>query len=231
MRIAVTRVREAQAPLGVTRSFLLPTIDGTAAVRRARVSQEHFLPSPSTVSPEDNTFALGLVLDWEADVWGRIRRETEAARAELLSTAWGRRAVLVTVIARVTSAYCTLRDLNSELEIAQRTLASRQQSLRLTQLRLERGVSTGLDVRQAETLVYGAATTLPALEREIVQTENAIRLLLAQPPGDIVRGRTLTEQPAPPDIPGGCQRRCSSGALICAPLKSAWSPPIRKSVR
>ena len=165
------------------------------------MSQERFLPPPSTVSPEDNTFVLGLVLDLEADVWGRIRRETEAARAELLSTEWGRRAALVTVIARVASAYFTLRDLDSELEIAQRTLASRQQSLRLTQLRQERGVSTGLDRRQAETLVYGAATTMPALERQIVQTENAIRPLLAQPPGGILRRRTLTEQPVPPDIP------------------------------
>ena len=107
------------------------------------------------------------------------------------------------MISQVASAYFALRDLDSELEIAQRTLASRQKSLRLTQLRLEQGVSTGLDVRQAETLVYGAAVTIPDLERQIVQTENAIRLLLAQPPGDILRGRTLTEQPAPPEIPAG----------------------------
>jgi outer membrane protein, multidrug efflux system len=203
VRIAVTRVLEAQAQLGVTRSFLLPTIDGTAGVARQRVSQENFIPIPSGVSPEGNAFALGLALNWEVDVWGRIRRETEAARAELLSTEWGRRAVLVTVISQVASAYFALRDLDNELEIAQRTLASRQKSLRLTQLRLERGVSTALDVRQAETLVYGAAATIPDLERQMVQTENAIRLLLAQPPGDILRGRTLTEQPAPPEIPAG----------------------------
>ena len=203
VRTAVTRVLEAQAQLGVTRSFLLPTVDGTAGVARQRASQENFIPIPPGVSPVGNAFALGLALNWEADVWGRIRRETEAARAELLSTEWGRRAVLVTVISQVASAYFALRDLDSELEIAQRTLASRQQSLRLTQLRLERGVSTGLEVRQAETLVYDAAATIPALERQMIQTENAIRLLLAQPPGDILRGRTLTEQPAPPEIPAG----------------------------
>jgi multidrug efflux system outer membrane protein len=203
VRIAVTRVLEAQAQLGVTRSFLLPTIDGTAGVARQRLSEENFIPIPSGVSPEGNAFALGLLLSWEADIWGRIRRETEAARAELLSTEWGRRAVLVTVISQVASAYFALRDLDSELEIAQRTLALRQQSLRLTQLREERGVGTNLDVRQAETLVYGAAATIPDLERQIVQTENAIRLLLAQPPGDILRGRTLTEQRVPPEIPAG----------------------------
>ena len=154
VRIAVTRVLEAQAQLGVTRSFLLPTVDGTAEVGRDRVSQESFIPIPSGVSPVGNTFALGLALNWEVDVWGRIRRETEAARAELLSTEWARRAVLVTVISQVASAYFALRELDDELEIAQRTLASRQKSLRLTQLRLEQGVSTGLDVRQAETLLY-----------------------------------------------------------------------------
>ena len=203
LRIAVTRVLEAQAQLGVTRSFLLPTIDGTAGVARRRLSEENIIPVPEGVSPTGNAFALGLLLSWEADVWGRIRRETEAARAELLSTEWGRRAVLVTVIATVASSYFALRDLDSELEIARRTLAVRQESLRLTQLREEHGVGTNLDVRQAETLVYGAAATIPDLERQMVQTENAIRLLLAQPPGDILRGRTLTEQPAPPEIPAG----------------------------
>ena len=203
LRIAAARVLEAQAQLGVTRSFLLPTIDGTAGVARQRVSEENFIPVPSGVSPTGNAFALGLALNWEADVWGRIRRETEAARAELFSTEWGRRAVLVTVISQVASAYFALRDLDSELEIAKRTLASRQQSLRLTQLREEHGVGTNLDVRQAETLVYGAAATIPEIERQMVQTENAIRLLLAQPPGDILRGRMLTEQPIPPEIPAG----------------------------
>ena len=161
VRIAVARVLEAQAQLGVTRSFLLPTVDGTAAVARDRVSEERFMPLPSGVSPEGNTFALGLALTWEVDVWGRIRRETEAARAELLATEWARRAVLVTVISQVASAYFALRELDDELEIAQRTLASRQKSLRLTQLRLEQGVATRLDVRQAETLLYTAAATIP----------------------------------------------------------------------
>jgi multidrug efflux system outer membrane protein len=106
-------------------------------------------------------------------------------------------------MSQVASAYFTLRELDNELEIAQRTLASRQKSLRLTHLRLEQGVSTRLEVRQAETLLYTAAATIPLVERQIVQTENAIRLLLARPPGDILRGRTLTEQPIPPEVPAG----------------------------
>jgi multidrug efflux system outer membrane protein len=203
VRIAVARVLEAAAQLRVTRSFLLPTVDGTASVARDRVSEESFGAPPAGVSLEGNTFAMGLALTWEVDIWGRIRRETEAARAELLAAEWGQRAVLVTVISQVASAYFALRALDLELEIAQRTLTSQQQSLRLTQLRLEQGVATRLEVRQAETLLYTAAATIPLVERQLVQTENAIRLLLAQPPGEILRGRTLTEQPIPPEIPAG----------------------------
>jgi multidrug efflux system outer membrane protein len=203
VRIAAARVLETAAQLGVSRSFLLPTVDGAATVARDRVSEERFLPPPPTASPEGNTFALGLALTWEVDIWGRIRRQTEAARAELLAAEWAQRAVLVTVISQVASAYFTLRELDNELAIAQRTLASRQHSLRLTQLRLDQGAATRLDVRQAETLLYTAAATIPLVERQIVQTENAINLLLAQPPGDILRGRTLTEQPIPPEIPAG----------------------------
>ena len=107
------------------------------------------------------------------------------------------------MISQVASAYFALRELDNELEIAQRTLASRQKSLRLTQLRLEQGAATRLEVRQAETLLYTAAATIPLVERQLVQTENLIRLLLAQPPGDILRGRALTEQPIPPEIPAG----------------------------
>jgi len=203
MRVAAARVLEAAAQLGVTRSFLLPTVDGTAEVSRDRISQERFLRPPAGTSPEGNTFALGLALTWEVDIWGRIRRQTESARADLFAAEWTQRAVLVTVISQVASAYFTLRELDDELAIAQRTLASRQKSLNLTQLRLDNGVATRLDVTQAQTLLYTAAATIPLVERQIVQTENAIRLLLAQPPGDILRGRILTEQPIPPEVPAG----------------------------
>ena len=109
MRIAAARVLEAAAQLGVTRSFLLPTVDGTAEVGRDRVSEARFLPPPPGGSSVGNTFALGLALTWEVDVWGRIRRQTEWARADLLAAEWARRAVLVTVISQVASAYFVLR--------------------------------------------------------------------------------------------------------------------------
>jgi multidrug efflux system outer membrane protein len=202
VRIAAARVLEAAAQLGVTQSSLLPAVDASAGVKRERVSQENFIPIPPELS-QGNTFSLSLALTWEVDIWGRLRRQTEAARAALLAAEWAQRAVLVTVISQVASAYFTLRELDNELAIAQRTLASRQHALTLTQRRMQAGAGTLLDVTQAQTLLHTAAVTIPLVERQIVQTENAIRLLLAQPPGAILRGRTLTEQPIPPEIPAG----------------------------
>jgi outer membrane protein, multidrug efflux system len=201
VRIAVGRILEAQAQLGITRSFLFPQLDARGTASHDRISEERFnIPSGQA---ESNTLLLGLSLIYEIDLWGRLRRNTEAARAELLSTEWARRAVLVTLVAEVASAYFALRELDLDLEIAKRTFASREKSLRLTRARLERGVATRLDVRQAETLLYTAAARIPDLERLITQTENAISLLLARPPGDIRRGLPLTQQPLPPEIPAG----------------------------
>jgi NodT family efflux transporter outer membrane factor (OMF) lipoprotein len=152
---------------------------------------------------EGNTFLLGLSLFYEIDLWGRLRRETEAARAELLSTEWAQRAVLVTLVADVARAYFELRELDLDLEIAHRTFTSRERSLRLTRARQEQGVATRLDIRQAEQLLYTAAARIPDLERLITQKENEIRLLLGMPPGDIPRGLPLTEQAFPSEVPAG----------------------------
>jgi multidrug efflux system outer membrane protein len=146
---------------------------------------------------------LGLSLFYEVDLWGRLRRETEAARAELLSTEWAQRAILVTLVADVARAYFELRELDLDLEIARRTFASREKSLGLTRARQEQGVATRLDIRQAQQLLYTAAARIPDLERLITQKENEIRLLLALPPGDIRRGLPLTEQLLPREIPAG----------------------------
>jgi outer membrane protein, multidrug efflux system len=202
VRIAVARILEARAQLGITRSFLFPQLDGRGTVSHERISGERFLTPPDGQN-EGNTLFLGLSLFYEIDLWGRLRRETEADRAVLLSTEWARRAVLVTLIADVARAYFELRQFDLDLEIAKRTFASREKSLRLTQARLEQGVATRLDVRQAEQLLYTAAARIPDLERLIAQKENEIRLLLALPPGDIRRGLPLTEQALPPEVPAG----------------------------
>src|SRR6185312_17080501 len=121
------------------------------------------------------------------------RRATEAARAQLLATEWGRRAVLTTLVSQVSGAYFGLRALDLELDISRRTLASRQESLQLTQARERGGATSLVDVRQAEQLVYSASGEIVTLEREIEQQENFINALLGNNPGPIARGRALTE--------------------------------------
>ncbi|MBO0719937.1 MAG: efflux transporter outer membrane subunit, partial [Blastocatellia bacterium] len=142
-------------------------------------------------------------LSFEIDLWGRLRRATEAARADLLASDENRKAVITTLVGDVSSAYFDLLELDMELEIAKRTLATRQESLRLIQVRQQGGVATLLDVRQAEQLVYTAAQTIPDIERLIEQRENQISLLLGKNPGDIVRGRRLIDQEQPPEVPPG----------------------------
>jgi multidrug efflux system outer membrane protein len=140
---------------------------------------------------------------WELDFWGKFRRATESARAQLLAAEWGRRAVMTTLVSQVAGAYFNLRALDLELDISQRTLASRRESLQLAQVREQGGATSLVDVRQAEQLVYGATGEIATLERQIAQQENFISLLLGANPGAITRGRPLTDQPHPIDVPAG----------------------------
>jgi multidrug efflux system outer membrane protein len=140
---------------------------------------------------------------WNLDFWGQYRRATEAARASLLASEWGRRAVLTTVVANVATAYFQLREYDLELDIAQRTLVSRQKSLTLTQTLAAGGATSMVDVRQAQQLVETAAETIPNVEREIQQEENAISILLGENPAGISRGLQLIQEPLPPDVPAG----------------------------
>jgi len=140
---------------------------------------------------------------WDLDFWGKYRRATEAARANLLATEWGRRQVMSSLVSDVAAAYFELRAYDLQLEIAKRTLASRQDSLKLTKTLADGGSGTMMDVRQAEQLVAEAAETIPDLERRIQQQENLISTLLGNNPGPIARGMKLTEQPHLPEVPAG----------------------------
>src|SRR4029079_7168405 len=134
---------------------------------------------------------------------GRKKKATEAARADLAGTEEERRVVLTTIVADVATSYYNLRELDFELEIAKRTLDSRRESLRIINLRQQRGVSNMLEVRQAEELVYNATETIPALEKSIEQQENFLSLLVGKNPGPITRGFALTEQQMPAAVPAG----------------------------
>jgi outer membrane protein, multidrug efflux system len=199
MRIAAARVMQAQAQLGVTRSDQFPSASVGADIyseRNAKVSK--LFPAY-----EVNAGDVNLSVIWNLDFWGKYRRQTEAARAQLLATEWGQRAVLSSLVANVATAYFQLRALDGQLDISRRTLASRQQSLTLTQVLDRNGSASGLDVSQAEQLVYTASQTIPDLERQIQQEENLLSILLGENPGGIARGLALTEQPLPQDVPAG----------------------------
>ena len=155
--------------------------------------------------PAVDTSSLGanLSLAWELDFWGKFRRATEAARANLLATEWGQRAVMTSLVSNVATSYFQLRELDLEMEISKQTLSTRQESLRLVKVRAQGGVTSLMDVRQSEQLVYGAAASIPDLERRIEQQENFISILLGKNPGPIVRGRPLVANAIPPTVPAG----------------------------
>jgi multidrug efflux system outer membrane protein len=199
VRIAATRVLEAHAQVGITRADQLPSASLGANI----YSQQNAKVSNLFPEYDVNAGQLNLSVIWNLDFWGKYRRQTEAVRAQLLATEWGRRAVLSSLVANVATAYFQLRALDSELEISQRTLASRQQSLKLTHVLESNGSGSGLDVSQAEQLVYTASETIPDLERQIQQQENVLSILLGENPQSIPRGRSITEQPAPEAVPAG----------------------------
>ena len=185
LRIAASRVVEAHAQVGVAQSFLYPQISGQAGYNRVGVSRNQFLGPLSGTSRNGDDFQLGAGLGWELDFWGKFRRGTEAAQAQLLATEEARWTVL------------------HALEVSKRTVASRKVSLQLVQYRRDGGVASGIDVLQAESLLAGAQATIPDLERQIEQAENRIALLLGETPGAIRRGRSLAQQAIPPTIPAG----------------------------
>jgi len=203
---AAARVEAERASLNISRSNLYPSLAVGANVAVNRPSRDGTLPlSPAFVPNQNRTFgeaALAL-LSYEVDIWGRLRRANEAALADLLAAEEARKAVITTLVGDVATAYFNLRELDYELDISKRTLASRRESLNLIKIRLAGGIATQLDLRQAEQLVASAAEVIPDLEQQISQTENLIKLLLAENPGPIARGQDLIEQPMPPQVPPG----------------------------
>lgn len=204
VRQAVANIDAARANLGITRSEQYPQIYASGDVVNQRQSRTSNVDIPEPFR-RDRSFGNVLLnlLNFELDIWGRLRKQTAAARADLLATEEARRAVITTIIGDVATAYFTLRELDYELEISKRTLASRQESLRLISLRQQRGVSTMLEVRQAEELVYDATEVIPALERGIEQTENFLSFLTGKNPQPVARGLSLTDHIIVPAVPAG----------------------------
>lgn len=198
VRIAAARVLAAQAQVGITRADQLPS--ATAGGSGTNQRNPAMGPIPSF---EQTIGRVTASATWELDFWGRYRRATEAARARLLASEWARQEVNATLVANVANAYFQLRELDLELDVTKRALASRKESLQLTQTLEEHGINSILDVRQAEQLVYTAAAEIAALERRIEQQENLLSILLGNNPAAIPRGIELTGQLHAPEVPAG----------------------------
>jgi multidrug efflux system outer membrane protein len=192
IRIAAQRVLQAQGQLTATRSALFPQLDGQATAARTGVN-----------SPIESSAGVFGVASWEIDLFGKLRRANEAARADLLSVEENQKAVMQELVARVASAYFDLREYDSEIDYVRESITTREESVKLVTAREVGGVGSLLDVDQAKTLVQSAQANLAQLEMAQEQTENLIDFLLGRPPGPVVRGRTLVDQPQPPAVPAG----------------------------
>ena len=187
VRTAIATIAEFRAEYGVTKGAYFPQIDAMGAGGR-----EKLVITPG--SPVAfNVVQATANLQWELDFWGRLRRNSQAARAEYLASEEGRRSVLLTLVSDVATGYLQLRELDLDLEISKRTLASRQETLRLALKRYQQGLISELDVRQFESEVNSSAVQIADFERQIAQQENAISVLLGRSPGSIPRGESLTE--------------------------------------
>jgi outer membrane protein, multidrug efflux system len=198
VRIAASRVAQAQAQLTITRSNELPSAGVVVEGNGTRAAASKFFGAYDT---SDTTIAPAF--QWNLDFWGKYRRATESARDQLLASDWAQKEVVSTLIANVASAYFTLREQDLEANISQQTLSSDQDSLRLTQLLSDQGRTSLLDVRQAEQLVFAASGSITTIQKQTAEQENYISILIGQNPGDVTRGLDLTAQPHDPQVPAG----------------------------
>jgi multidrug efflux system outer membrane protein len=194
LQLAAERISAARAQVTVTRSSLFPQVQAGGDFSGGK--------DPSTQS-KYNILALTADAAFQLDLFGRLRRATEASRAQLLATEDARNTVILTLVSDVASDYFTLLQLDLELQITRDTVKTQEDSVKLTRLRLDHGVATKLDVLQSQQVLDTANAQIPDLERQIGQEEDAISILLGHYPEGVRRGRPLVEQPLPPEVPPG----------------------------
>lgn len=198
LRIAAERIEIARAQYGFERSALFPTVVGDASYARGRQ------PAGAATNSIVESSSLGLAMpSWEIDLWGRVRSATEAARRQLLSAEETRRALYISLIGQVASAYLTLIDLDTQLGVAHSTVEARAESLRVVKARFQGGITSASDFRQAESNLAGAEAAIAAIERARSQAENALSVLVGRNPGPIARTRGALAIATPPRLPAG----------------------------
>jgi outer membrane protein, multidrug efflux system len=193
LQLAVAQVEQQRALLGVTRSQYYPQVayDGNISGQK------------SLNIPNHTYYSYSFSAFWEIDLFGKIRKMTEAQRAVYFSSEEARRDVRLLVMSEVAQGYFQLRALDAQLEISHRTVKSFQDTLDIFQHRLEGGYSSALETSRAQAALSNVAATIPDLERQVVAQENALDLLLGRNPGPIARGVALADQYEPPEVPAG----------------------------
>ena len=200
VKIAAANVEQAAGVLSTTRAPLYPQVNYQGDAARQRFSQNTAIPIGST-NPANNYQVLAGAT-WEIDLWGRVRRLTEAAQANLLATEEARRGVILSLVATIGSSYLQLRGLDEQLVISNRTLDTYRESLKLFELRFKHGQISQMNVEQVKVQYQTAAAQIPLIKIQIAQLENAISILLGNNPGPIPRGKTLSQLQIP-EIPAG----------------------------
>jgi multidrug efflux system outer membrane protein len=204
LRTAVASVEQARALAAAARGAFFPSIGYQGEIQRARGGAfGSVFVIPGQPTPTRSSFVGLFTASWELDIWGRIRRQYEAARAQFLGTEEARRGVLLSLVSNVAQAYFQLLELDAQLDIAKRNTASFQGSYNLFQRRLQFGLASTLETSRAEGALGSTASTIPDLERQIAAQENQISVLLGQNPGPIPRGTPLFEQAVVPEVPAG----------------------------
>jgi multidrug efflux system outer membrane protein len=196
LQLATERITAARAQLTVTRSSEFPQVTASGVG-----TNEHAFAGGFPVRTKYGTYAADAT--FQLDLFGRLRRATEAARAQLLATEYAQKTQILTLVSDVASDYFLLLALDLQLQIARNTVATQQESVRLTTLRVEHGVATRLDVLQAQQVLDTANAQIPEFERQIGELEDAISILLGDYPHGVARGRPLADQPIPPEVPAG----------------------------
>lgn len=201
LAIAAARVSEARARYGFTHADQFPVVNLGIDALRFRTSGQ---VADTPASGDTNNYFSGRIdAFYEVDLWGKYRRASEAARAELLQSEMSRQTVVLSLVSDVASSYVLLLDLDNRLKIARTTLQARTDYLRIITARFDKGIVSALDVRQAEIQQSIAAAAIPEFERQVAETEDLIRILLGRFPGDVPRGRSVYDAILPPDIPAG----------------------------
>jgi len=239
LKIAAARIEEFAGRYGFTRADLFPQVAAGAAYSRQGDSKSLENAPRSGYNFNYDTFQTTLNASWELDIWGRVRRSTEAARAELLASEEGRRAVILSLVSTVATAYVNLRDLDRQLEIARSTVKTREDGYSIFKDRFEGGIISEMELSQVKSQYEEALTTIPQFEKAITQQENGLSVLLGRNPGPIQRGKTIDQLTLPtvpvglpsdllarrPDIRQAEQNLIAANAVIGV-AKAAYFPSI-----